>query len=1069
MLSVTGNFLATSPFMPHGTCYLWKPGLVGLHLASDAIIALSYFSIPITLIYILRKRTDIPFNGIFLLFAAFIIFCGTGHLIDIWTLWHPDYWISGYIRAITAIVSLITAIALTNLIPEILALPTPKKLQEEIQTKKQKEQFLRSIYEGVTEAIFVVDTTIKDEFFYKSINPICEQVMGISSEQIEGKTPEQVLPNNVATAVRQRYNTCLSIGESITYEECLKFNNEEEDSWWLTSLTPLYNEDCQIYRIIGTSVNITKRKQAEAQLRESERRFRAIFNSMFQFIGLLKPDGTLLEANQTALDFGGITKEDVVNRPFWQNYWWRISPETQLQLQQAIKKAANGEFVRYEVDVLWANDKITTIDFSLKPVFNEQGVVELLIPEGRDITEKKQVIEALQKSEERWQLVLLGTGDGIFDWNITTNEAFFSTRYKQMLGYTDSEVENSYQGWLNLVHPEDIDLAQASWQAYLNHQTRQYRVEFRLRCKDGSYKWILARGMAQWNQNGEAIRMVGSHQDISERKAAQAEIICLNQELEERVKRRTGQLEESNRHKDELIEREQLARAEVKIYEDIVKNIQIGLCIWQMDDIEDIASFRLVTTNPAASQIVGVDIENFVGKRMQECFPNVLNEEHIAIVEAYADVVKSKQVKNLGELPYGDERIPTSFFNVTAFPLPDNLVGVAFDNITERKRIETALAESERLYRNVINSVKEVVFQIAKTGIWTFLSAAWTDVTGFSVEESILKSFTDFMYAEEDKLEARKLFESVISGKEEFFEYEFRILTKDGNFRWLEIYAQLEYNSLGEKLGVYGTLNDVTERKQTEAVLQARADELAQINLILLQTTTELEKRNKELDQFAYVTSHDLKAPLRAIANLSEWIEEDLQEVLTPDTQKQMNLLRGRVYRMEALINGLLQYSRVGRMKTEPQTVIVAQLLEEIIDSIAPPKEFTMEIIGEMPTFITQRIPLQQVLSNLISNAVKHHDRSDGKVTISAEEQDEFYEFTITDDGTGIAEQYHDKIFVIFQTLKPRDKQENTGVGLAIVKRIIEEFQGTITLESQLGKGTTFRFTWLKQKMPIMS
>ncbi|MEA5597584.1 PAS domain S-box protein [Rivularia sp. UHCC 0363] len=1045
--------MATS-LMPHGTCYLWKPGLVGLHFVSDAVIALSYFSIPITLIYILRKRADIPFNGIFWLFAAFIVFCGTGHLIDIWTLWHPDYWVSGYIRALTAVVSLTTAIALTYLIPQILALPTPKNLQ-------QKEQFLRSIYEGITESIFVVDTTQSGEFIYTSINPVCETIIGITKEQIEGKTPEQVLPHEAATAVRERYNRCLSMGESVTYEECLTFN-DGKTSWWLTSLEPLPNEANQIYRIVGTSVNISGRKQAEAQLQESERRFRAIFNSMFQFIGLLQPDGTLLEVNQTALNFGGVNKEDVVNRPFWENYWWTISPQTQYSLQQAIKKAANGEFVRYEVDIFGAGDQVTTIDFSLKPVFNDQGQVELLIPEGRDITDKKQIIEALRKSEERWELVLQGTGDGIFDWNIATNEAFFSARYKEMLQYTDAEVENSYQAWQNLVHPQDIGLAEATWKAYTNHEIPHYEVEFRLLCKDGAYKWILARGMALWNQAGEAIRMVGSHQDISKFKAAQAEIVRLNQELEARVIRRTEQLQASNRRKDELIESEQSARAEVKIYEDIVKNIQIGLCIWEMEDIDDINSFRLGTTNPAASQMLGLDIQNYIGKPMEECFPNLLDEDHIPIVESYVEVVKSKQIKDLGEFPYGDERISKSFFKVTAFPLPGNLVGVAFDNVTERKRIETALAESERLYRNVVNSVKEIVFQIDKTGCWTFLSAAWSDVTGFSIKDNLLKSFTNLMYAEEDKLTGRELLESVISGETEFFQYEFRILTQDGNFRWVEMYAKIEHNFSGEELGVYGTLNDVTERKQAQAVLQARADELAQINLLLLQTANELEKRNKELDQFAYVTSHDLKAPLRAIANLSEWIEEDLQAALTPDTRKQMNLLRGRVHRMEALINGLLQYSRVGRIKTKPETVVVGELLAEIIDSIAPPEEFSIKIVGEMPTLITERIPLQQVFSNLISNGVKHRDRPDGQVTISVEEQDNFYQFAVSDDGNGIAEEYHEKIFVIFQTLEARDKRENTGIGLAIVKRIINEFGGTITLESQVGKGTTFRFTWPK-------
>ena len=136
--------------MPHGMCYLWKPWLVGLHLVSDGVIALSYFSIPVTLLYILRRRADIPFNGIFLLFAAFILCCGTGHAFDIWTLWHPNYWISGWIRLLTALVSLATAIALAVKIPQILTLPSPtqvnninQQLQEKINELEQQKAIIR--------------------------------------------------------------------------------------------------------------------------------------------------------------------------------------------------------------------------------------------------------------------------------------------------------------------------------------------------------------------------------------------------------------------------------------------------------------------------------------------------------------------------------------------------------------------------------------------------------------------------------------------------------------------------------------------------------------------------------------------------------------------------------------------------------------------------------------------------------------------------------------------------------------------------------------------------------------
>jgi signal transduction histidine kinase len=184
---------------------------------------------------------------------------------------------------------------------------------------------------------------------------------------------------------------------------------------------------------------------------------------------------------------------------------------------------------------------------------------------------------------------------------------------------------------------------------------------------------------------------------------------------------------------------------------------------------------------------------------------------------------------------------------------------------------------------------------------------------------------------------------------------------------------------------------------------------------------------------------------------------------MTEDTLHQMNLLRGRVHRMEGLIEGLLQYSRVGRIQVPSERVQVEKLLAEIIDSLAPPPGFEVKIEAGMPTFVTEKLPLQQVFSNLISNAIKHNRRESGYVKISVKELDEFYEFSVADDGPGIAPQYHDKVFVIFQTLEARDKVENTGIGLSLVKKIVEGQGGTISLESAEGEGATFRFTWSKQ------
>ncbi len=222
----------------------------------------------------------------------------------------------------------------------------------------------------------------------------------------------------------------------------------------------------------------------------------------------------------------------------------------------------------------------------------------------------------------------------------------------------------------------------------------------------------------------------------------------------------------------------------------------------------------------------------------------------------------------------------------------------------------------------------------------------------------------------------------------------------------------------------------------------------------------ELERSNRDLDQFAYVASHDLKAPLRAIATLAGWIEEDLQDKLTGEAKEQMRLLRSRVARMDALIEGVLHYSRVGRMDSEGEKVDVGELLEELIELQAPPPGFKVAVAPEMPVLVTKRLRLSQVFSNLINNSIKYHHRSEGRIEVRAERHNGFYEFTVEDDGPGIAPEHHERVFVMFQTLQPRDQLESTGLGLALVKKLVEEEGGKITLESEAGEGARFRFTW---------
>jgi len=371
-------------------------------------------------------------------------------------------------------------------------------------------------------------------------------------------------------------------------------------------------------------------------------------------------------------------------------------------------------------------------------------------------------------------------------------------------------------------------------------------------------------------------------------------------------------------------------------------------------------------------------------------------------------------------------------------------VGIAVD-ITEHKHIEEAFRESERRLGEILENVKLVAAIIDNQGRITFCNDFFLQMLDMNREEVINQDwFAVVVPPELRERDSRIIMGSLERGVAPAYG-ESEIWTKSGERRTILWNNTLLLNPDGSPSGFAGIGEDITERRTA----QKRSQELMQ----------ELESSNRELKDFAYIVSHDLKAPLRGIRSLAEWIHKDYLDKFDETGREQLEMLLNRTTRMHNLLEGILQYSRLTDKKEENTPININEALTEVIEMLALPDNINIIIENDMPVLMLERTRIHQVFENLIGNAVKYMDKPYGQIRISCRNLGKFYQFSIQDNSCGIEARYFKKIFTIFQTLKPRDEFESTGIGLTIVKKIVENYGGKVWVESTVGIGSTFHFT----------
>jgi PAS domain S-box-containing protein len=886
--------------MPHGYCYRWVPGLVWLHGISDSLIFLAYMSIPVTLMYIVRRRKDLPFNWIFVCFGVFIVACGLTHAMEVWNLWHAMYWLAGLIKAVTAAASVATALLLVRLVPQAVGIPSAGDLMEaHIRLIEQaaaltaSEEKFRSLLEAEAKYSALLEAAPDAMVVVNQAGEIV--LLNLQAEKQFGYYRDELLGQQVKNIIPEGFAERLIADGTRTAAEALM-------------------------QQIGTGIDLSARRKDGSQ-----------FPIEIMLSPLENAEGILVTA----------AIRDI-----------------------SVRKAAEERLTQLE---------------------RRRQLVE----------------ESLRESEERYQMLLDGVQHyAIFGMDPQGLVVSWNAGAERIKGYKAEEIiGRNFSSFFPL---EDIERGRPQEVLRITAASGRYEEQgIRVR-KDGS-RFLASLAFTALRDSAGNLRGFSefSH-DLSETKESEAKYRGLLEAAPDAM---------------------------------VVVNQAGEIVLLNLQAEKQFGYYR--------DELLGQQVKNIIPEGFAE---RLISDETRSAADALAQQIGtgielSARRKDGSEFP----------IEIMLSPLENAegiLVTAAIRDISVRKAAEEHLAQMEGRYRGLLEAAPDAMVVVNQAGEIVILNLQAEkqfgyyrdELLGQQVKNIIPEGFAERLITDGTRTAADALAQQIGTG------IELAGRRKDGSEFPIEIMLSPLENAEG--ILVTAAIRNITERRKSE--------------VHLVKTAEELKRSNDQLEQFAYVASHDLQEPLRMVASYTQLLSRRYEGRLDSDADEFIAYAVDGCNRMQGLIRDLLAYSRSGTETKLLREVSAETALHEALANLHVTIEESNAIVTHdlLPALTTDDTQLVQVLQNLIGNAIKYRGAATPHVHVSAKKNGgKEWIFSVRDNGLGIAPQYFERIFIIFQRLHGRQEFNGTGIGLAICKKIVERLGGRIWVESQPEKGSTFYFS----------